>query len=75
MWGSGHSSWLWWVWEAIGLPSRTPFDPLVVMCLTLPPKPTGFLSENADFADLVEGQGIAFIGPRGHSIRDMGSKR
>ncbi|KAI9011637.1 carbamoyl-phosphate synthase L chain, ATP binding domain-containing protein [Hyaloraphidium curvatum] len=34
----------------------------------------GFLSENADFADLVESKGLAFIGPRGHSIRDMGSK-
>ncbi|MBB1471629.1 acetyl/propionyl/methylcrotonyl-CoA carboxylase subunit alpha [Luteimonas sp. MC1782] len=34
----------------------------------------GFLSENADFADAVEGAGIAFIGPKAASMRKMGSK-
>ena len=34
----------------------------------------GFLSENADFADLVEAAGITFIGPSGSSMRKIGSK-
>ncbi|MDO5656337.1 MAG: acetyl-CoA carboxylase biotin carboxylase subunit [Flavobacteriaceae bacterium] len=34
----------------------------------------GFLSENADFAELTEKNGITFIGPRPHAIRIMGSK-
>lgn len=34
----------------------------------------GFLSENAAFADLVEQQGITFIGPTGDIIRAMGDK-
>lgn len=34
----------------------------------------GFLSENADFARLVEQNGIRFIGPSPHSISIMGSK-
>jgi acetyl-CoA carboxylase biotin carboxylase subunit len=34
----------------------------------------GFLSENADFADVVEQSGFRFIGPRGDSIRLMGDK-
>lgn len=34
----------------------------------------GFLSENADFADIVEQSGFCFIGPRGDSIRLMGDK-
>lgn len=34
----------------------------------------GFLSENADFADLVESEGIKFIGPKGDVIRLMGEK-
>ncbi len=34
----------------------------------------GFLSENADFAEAAEKAGIAFIGPRSHAIRIMGSK-
>jgi pyruvate carboxylase subunit A len=34
----------------------------------------GFLSENADFALLVEEAGIKFIGPSAHSIRLMGDK-
>ncbi|MBA2655760.1 MAG: acetyl-CoA carboxylase biotin carboxylase subunit [Tatlockia sp.] len=34
----------------------------------------GFLSENADFADIVEQSGFSFIGPRGDTIRLMGDK-
>ncbi|MGY1424436.1 acetyl/propionyl/methylcrotonyl-CoA carboxylase subunit alpha [Lysobacter sp. A289] len=34
----------------------------------------GFLSENADFAEAVEGAGMAFIGPKAASMRKMGSK-
>jgi acetyl-CoA carboxylase biotin carboxylase subunit len=34
----------------------------------------GFLSENAEFAEVCERSGIIFIGPRSESIRRMGSK-
>ena len=34
----------------------------------------GFLSENAEFAELVEKNGMTFIGPKPHAIRVMGSK-
>lgn len=34
----------------------------------------GFLSENADFAQKVEGSGITFIGPKPHAIKVMGNK-
>ena len=34
----------------------------------------GFLSENADFADICEQNGIKFIGPTAESIRLMGNK-
>lgn len=34
----------------------------------------GFLSENADFADIVEESGFQFIGPKGDTIRLMGDK-
>lgn len=34
----------------------------------------GFLSENADFADIVEQSGFQFIGPKGDTIRLMGDK-
>jgi acetyl-CoA carboxylase biotin carboxylase subunit len=34
----------------------------------------GFLAENADFADVCEDCGIAFIGPSGDMIRRMGDK-
>jgi urea carboxylase len=34
----------------------------------------GFLSENADFAELCESSGIAFIGPTSVQIRDFGLK-
>jgi len=34
----------------------------------------GFLSENADFAEECEKNGIIFIGPKSHAIKIMGSK-
>ncbi|KAF7725493.1 Methylcrotonoyl-CoA carboxylase subunit alpha, mitochondrial [Apophysomyces ossiformis] len=34
----------------------------------------GFLSENADFADRVKSEKLAFIGPSGDAMRSMGSK-
>uniref|UniRef100_A0A1I7YY42 Methylcrotonoyl-CoA carboxylase subunit alpha, mitochondrial n=1 Tax=Steinernema glaseri TaxID=37863 RepID=A0A1I7YY42_9BILA len=34
----------------------------------------GFLSENAEFADMCAKEGIAFIGPPTKAIRDMGTK-
>ena len=34
----------------------------------------GFLSENADFADLTERSGFTFIGPRAETIRKVGNK-
>lgn len=34
----------------------------------------GFLSENAIFAQMVEDQGLTFIGPRPHAIQVMGNK-
>lgn len=34
----------------------------------------GFLSENADFAELCEKNNIQFIGPKSHAIKVMGSK-
>ncbi len=34
----------------------------------------GFLSENADFAEMVEEHGITFIGPKPEQIRTMGDK-
>lgn len=34
----------------------------------------GFLSENADFVELAEANGITFIGPKSHAMNLMGSK-
>ncbi|WP_201576363.1 acetyl-CoA carboxylase biotin carboxylase subunit [Psychrobacter okhotskensis] len=34
----------------------------------------GFLSENAEFADLIEKSGLVFIGPTADNIRQMGDK-
>lgn len=34
----------------------------------------GFLSENADFADMVVAAGLVFIGPKPHIIRQLGDK-
>ena len=34
----------------------------------------GFLSENPDFAEKVEQEGLIFIGPKSHAIRIMGNK-
>jgi acetyl-CoA carboxylase, biotin carboxylase subunit len=34
----------------------------------------GFLSENADFADMVEGAGLTFVGPKAETLRLTGDK-
>lgn len=34
----------------------------------------GFLSENAEFATILENKGVAFIGPSAHAIHGMGDK-
>ncbi len=34
----------------------------------------GFLSENADFAQMTADAGMVFVGPPAHAIREMGSK-
>lgn len=34
----------------------------------------GFLSENADFVELCEKEGVGFVGPASHVIRSMGDK-
>ena len=34
----------------------------------------GFLSENAEFADLCASEGVIFVGPPSSAIRDMGIK-
>ncbi|MDH3992466.1 MAG: urea carboxylase, partial [Gammaproteobacteria bacterium] len=34
----------------------------------------GFLSENAEFAEACEAQGVVFIGPTGQQMRDFGLK-
>jgi len=35
----------------------------------------GFLSENTEFAEQCEKEGVIFIGPPASAIRDMGIKR
>ena len=35
----------------------------------------GFLSENTEFADLCDKEGVIFVGPPSSAIRDMGIKR
>lgn len=35
----------------------------------------GFLSENVEFAELCQREGVIFIGPPASAIRDMGIKR
>ena len=34
----------------------------------------GFLSENVEFADMCEKNGVIFVGPPASAIRDMGIK-
>lgn len=36
--------------------------------------PTGFLSENAEFAERVENQGLVWVGPSAKVIRQFGLK-
>ena len=35
----------------------------------------GFLSENTEFAEMLQEEGIIFVGPPSTAIRDMGIKR
>lgn len=35
----------------------------------------GFLSENAEFAEQCQAEGVIFVGPPASAIRDMGIKR
>lgn len=48
---------------------------VVVQCLHFLSFPGyGFLSENVEFADLCEKEGVIFVGPPSSAIRDMGIK-
>ena len=46
----------------------------VAMGCTLIHPGFGFLSENAEFAEACEDNGLHFLGPRPHTIREMGDK-
>lgn len=67
-----------WIGEAPSSESYLKTDKLLEVCKKLDVDAIhpgyGFLSENAEFAENVERNGITFIGPKSHAIRIMGSK-
>ncbi|MFV0304221.1 MAG: acetyl-CoA carboxylase biotin carboxylase subunit [Moheibacter sp.] len=67
-----------WIGEAPSSESYLKTDKLLEVCKKLDVDAIhpgyGFLSENAEFAENIERNGITFIGPKSHAIRIMGSK-
>ena len=60
------------IYKKLGHPSWVSFHPIVLTIFLL--LRYGFLSENADFVELLESKDLTFVGPPASAIRKMGSK-